>query len=185
LPTPCTPCYSCKALQQINFSVATCIVCNEEQRKHCSIPVFKFSQVHSWSHTLSCWQMKAVQYSTWSWQFVSNWGKVPLVYGIKCHPTSVVQASAALLCLSISVVLQYHHRLVSLVLRPGLTTEVITVVTMKITVLWDVTLGDLIDIHVCFGGMCYLHLRTQKVSYLCPCDCFQTQFKLPIVYWHD
>jgi hypothetical protein len=95
--------YSCIALQKNNCSVATFIVCNEEQRKRCSIPVFKFFQIHSWSHTLSCWQMKAVPYSTWNWKFVSSWGKVPLVYEIECHPTSVVLASAALLCLSISV----------------------------------------------------------------------------------
>jgi len=43
--------------------------------------------------------------------------------------------------------LQYHHRLVSLLLCPGVRFEIITVVNMKITVLWDVTPCGMINIY--------------------------------------
>ena len=61
-------------------------------------------------------------------------------------------------------VLQYHHRLVSLLFRPGMKIEIITVVNMKITVLWDVTTCSLINIYWRFGGMCFLHLPSWKVA---------------------
>ena len=75
-------------------------------------------------------------------------------------------------------VLQYHHRLVSLLLRPGVRIEIITIVNMKITVHWDVTLCGLLLTYLCFGGKCYFVLPNLKVGYLCAYDCFQTQFKL-------
>ena len=75
-------------------------------------------------------------------------------------------------------VLQYHHRLVSLLLRPGVRIEIITVVNMKVTILWDVTPCGLIYIYPCFRGKCYLVLPNLKLGYLCPYDCFQIRSKL-------
>jgi hypothetical protein len=54
--------------------------------------------------------------------------------------------------------------LVSLLLGPGLTIEIITVVTMTIIVHWDVTPCALIDIYRRFGGMCFLQLPSQRVT---------------------
>jgi hypothetical protein len=88
---------------------------------------------------------------------------VPLVYGTKCHPTSVVLAPAVLSCLSMSLctttlsqcrsVLQHYHRLVSVLLHLGMRTEIITVVNMKVTFLWIVAQCGLINIYLCFRGL--------------------------------
>ena len=122
-------------------------------KEYCSIPVFNSLRVHSLSHTSSCWQLKVFPYSTWN----CNWSATEE----RCH--WCMEPSVTLpwwywhqLCccfFQCRSVLQNHHRLVSLLLQPGLTIEIISVVTMNIIILWDVTTCSLILIYRHFGGM--------------------------------
>ena len=67
-------------------------------------------------------------------------------------------------------VLQYHHRLVSLLLRPGVRTEIITVVNMKVTVLWNATPCSLIYIYWllegCVSSLFHRQLQTLFTRFL-------------------
>jgi len=143
--------------------------------------------VHSWSFTLSYWHLKVFPYSTSCWQLSSDWGNVPLVYEIKCQPTSAVLASAVLLCLSMSLCntipsslgvsskscrcenWNYHSSEYEDYRRQGCD-----------TVRSDINLPV-------FTGKYYIVLTNLKVVYLCPHDCFQIQFKLRklLILWSN
>jgi len=158
-----------KTLEHNNWWIVTFIVWSEKWRKHCNIPVFISLEVHSWSLSLSFWQLKIFPYSAWSWQLVSDWGKVPLVCVIKCHRTSAVLQSVVLLCLSVLLGTTVPSLLGVFLLHPDVRIEITTAFTVKITVIWNVTPCNLVHIYVWLGGKSYFLLRILKMVYLCPC----------------
>ena len=143
-----------------DLSVVTCIVCSEEWRK---IALFLYLILYRCiPDPILChagnWRYSHILLGVGDWSATEE----------RCHwcvESSVTlprwywyqQRCRVFQCRS---VLQYHYCLVSLLLRPGLTIEIITVVAMKITVFWDVTPCSLIYIYLCFGETCYFLLAS-------------------------